>query len=124
MTLAAQERDEPARGATDAPSALSLRGVKRRMGRETVLAGIDLEVAAGRLVVLRGSNGSGKTTLLRLLATRLRPHAGTASLLAVPAHGDLRLRHPAERVGSDARRPRSVRGDLLNAGGAREEVMS
>lgn len=80
MTLAAQERDEPARGATDAPSALSLRGVKRRMGRETVLAGIDLEVAAGRLVVLRGSNGSGKTTLLRLLATRLRPHAGTASV--------------------------------------------
>ncbi len=50
------------------------------MGRETVLAGIDLEVAPGRLVVLRGSNGSGKTTLLRLLATRLRPHAGTASV--------------------------------------------
>ena len=42
------------------------------MGRETVLAGIDLEVAPGRLVVLRGSNGSGKTTLLRLLATRIR----------------------------------------------------
>ena len=51
------------------------------MGRELVLAGIDLEVAPGRLVVLRGSNGSGKTTLLRLLATRLRPHAGTASVL-------------------------------------------
>lgn len=63
-----------------AESALSLRGVVRRMGRETVLNGIDLEVAPGRLVVLRGSNGSGKTTLLRLLATRLRPHAGTATV--------------------------------------------
>lgn len=56
--------------------AVSLRGVVRRMGRETVLRGIDFDLAPGRLVVLRGSNGSGKTTLLRLLATRLRPHGG------------------------------------------------
>ncbi len=80
MTEPASANPQPGRRASGGGPALSLRGVRRRMGRETVLAGIDLEVAAGRLVVLRGSNGSGKTTLLRLLATRLRPHAGTASV--------------------------------------------
>src|SRR5690606_37643063 len=80
MTEPASATSQPGRRASGGGPALTLRGVRRRMGRETVLAGIDLEVAAGRLVVLRGSNGSGKTTLLRLLATRLRPHAGTASV--------------------------------------------
>ncbi len=50
------------------------------MGRELVLDGLNLEIAAGRLVLLRGSNGAGKTTLLRLLATRLRPNAGRGSV--------------------------------------------
>ncbi len=75
-----QATNAPGQREGSADHALSLRGVQRRMGRETVLAGIDIEVAPGRLVVLRGSNGSGKTTLLRLLATRLRPHAGTGTV--------------------------------------------
>lgn len=64
-------------GGTD-ELAIELREVTRRMGGEYVLCGVNLEVAAGRLVVLRGSNGTGKTTLLRLLATRLRPAGGQA----------------------------------------------
>lgn len=79
MTSAAPGTAPEAAGAGSA-LAISLRGVVRRMGRDTVLRGIDLDVAPGRLVVLRGSNGSGKTTLLRLLATRLRPHAGAGRL--------------------------------------------
>ncbi|NLG07969.1 MAG: heme ABC exporter ATP-binding protein CcmA [Deinococcales bacterium] len=65
------------------PPAIELAGVTRRMGRELVLRGVDLEVAAGRLVVLRGGNGAGKTTLLRLLATRLKPTSGSARLFGV-----------------------------------------
>lgn len=64
---------------TDAP-AIELRAISRRMGRDLVLDGLSLEVAKGRVVVLRGGNGAGKTTLLRLLATRLRPNEGSGSV--------------------------------------------
>lgn len=58
--------------------AIAFENVTRRMGQELVLNGVNLEIAPGRVVVLRGSNGAGKTTLLKVLATRLRPTRGTA----------------------------------------------
>src|SRR5690348_11178278 len=63
-----------------APPAVRCRGVVRRFGERTALAGIDLDVAAGETVVLTGRNGAGKTTLLRVLATVLRPGAGTVEV--------------------------------------------
>lgn len=61
--------------------AVELRGLVHGYGGPPVLAGLDLDVAAGRVVALHGPNGAGKTTLLRLLATRLRPLAGHARVL-------------------------------------------
>jgi heme exporter protein A len=52
-------------------------GVARRFGTNWVLRGVDLRVAAGEVVGLLGANGSGKSTFLRLVATILRPHAGS-----------------------------------------------
>lgn len=69
----------PTSAAASVP-AIELSGVTRRMGHDFVLKGIDLEVAPGRTVVLRGGNGAGKTTLLKLLSTRLKPTSGTALL--------------------------------------------
>jgi ABC-type multidrug transport system ATPase subunit len=43
-----------------------------------VLAGVDLDVAAGSLTVVEGANGAGKTTLLRVFATVVRPDGGEA----------------------------------------------
>ena len=51
-------------------------GLTKHYGARTVLRQIDLELAAGRAVALRGGNGAGKTTLLRCLASLLRPTSG------------------------------------------------
>src|ERR671930_2071670 len=45
--------------------ALRLEGVHKSFGRNEVLRGIDLEVAAHEVVCLIGASGSGKSTLLR-----------------------------------------------------------
>jgi ABC-2 type transport system ATP-binding protein len=43
--------------------------------------GLDLAVPTGSVVGLLGPNGAGKTTTIRMLATLLRPDAGTARVL-------------------------------------------
>ena len=58
-----------------------LEGAVTLLGRFPALAGIDLEVAAGEIVLLRGPNGAGKTTLLRLCAGLLPLARGAGSVL-------------------------------------------
>ena len=65
-------------------------GIRKAFRAKTVLDGVDLAVPSGQIVALLGPNGAGKTTLIRILATLLRPDAGTATvaghdLLADPA---------------------------------------
>jgi heme ABC exporter ATP-binding subunit CcmA len=58
-----------------------LRGAVTLLGRFPALAGVDLDVAAGEIVLLRGPNGAGKTTLLRLCAGLLPVTRGFAQVL-------------------------------------------
>ncbi|MGD8870326.1 MAG: ABC transporter ATP-binding protein [Gemmatimonadota bacterium] len=58
----------------------SLRGVVRRFGPVTALAGADLEVRSGEVHGVLGENGAGKTTLLSVLGGILRPDAGTLEI--------------------------------------------
>ena len=60
---------------------VKLHGAVTLLGRFPALAGIDLEVAAGEIVLLRGPNGAGKTTLLRLCAGLLPIARGEAQVL-------------------------------------------
>jgi sulfonate transport system ATP-binding protein len=53
--------------ASQAP-VVRLRNFSRRFGKNTVLDGINLDIAEGEFVALLGRSGSGKTTLLRTLA--------------------------------------------------------
>ena len=45
-----------------------LRNAVSLLGRFPALAGVDLDVAAGEIVLVQGPNGAGKTTLLRACA--------------------------------------------------------
>jgi ABC-2 type transport system ATP-binding protein len=57
-------------------SAISVSGLRKAYGRNTVLDGIDLEVRAGTVFALLGPNGAGKTTTVNVLTTLLTPDAG------------------------------------------------
>lgn len=63
------------------PLAIETRGLVKRFGKTNAVNGIDLAVPAGSVYGFLGPNGAGKTTTLRMLATLLRPDAGTASVL-------------------------------------------
>jgi ABC-2 type transport system ATP-binding protein len=58
------------------PPLLSLSAVGRAYGERVVLAGVDLDLAAGQCLAVLGVNGSGKSTLLRIAAGRDAPSAG------------------------------------------------
>ena len=55
-------------------------GLVKRYDRTVAVAGIDLAIDQGEIFGLVGPNGAGKTTTLRMLATLLRPDAGTAEI--------------------------------------------
>lgn len=79
---------EPAAGGEPAP-AVELEGLTRRYGLRAALEDVSLTLQPGATLVVFGPNGAGKSTLLRVLATLLRPHAGTARVLghALPDEG-------------------------------------
>lgn len=70
-----------------APTLVALDGVAVRAGSVTILRDVDLSLAAGEAIGLFGANGAGKTTLLRLVATLLRPSAGTMTVLGADCAG-------------------------------------
>jgi heme ABC exporter ATP-binding subunit CcmA len=61
--------------------AVHLRGAVALLGRFPALAGVDLAVARGEIVLVQGPNGAGKTTLLRACAGLVPITAGEAVVL-------------------------------------------
>ena len=55
-------------------------GIRKAYRAKPVLDGVDLAVPPGRIAALLGPNGAGKTTLIRILATLVRPDAGSATV--------------------------------------------
>ncbi len=63
-----------------APSAISLKGVRKNFGATEIIRGVDLEVRAGERHAIIGPNGAGKTTLFNLISGRFPISAGSIEL--------------------------------------------
>jgi heme ABC exporter ATP-binding subunit CcmA len=59
---------------------LACQGLTRSYGATRALSGVDLSAVPGEIVAVVGPNGAGKSTLIRILATLMRPDAGTYRL--------------------------------------------
>jgi ABC-2 type transport system ATP-binding protein len=68
---------------TTSPSALAIEAseLAKSFGETRAVDGVDLAVRAGSVYAVLGPNGAGKTTTIRMLATLLRPDAGSARVL-------------------------------------------
>jgi ABC-2 type transport system ATP-binding protein len=62
-------------------SAIEIAGLVKHYGDVRALDGVDLLADQGQVLGLLGPNGAGKTTLVRVLATLIKPDAGTARVL-------------------------------------------
>ncbi len=62
------------------PTVLSVRNLVKRYGDNTVLHGVDLDVAEHEVVALIGASGSGKSTLLRCVNLLEEPDDGQVIL--------------------------------------------
>jgi ABC-2 type transport system ATP-binding protein len=59
------------------PPPVEVRGLVKRYGELTAVAGVDLTVNAGDVYGYLGPNGAGKTTSLRMMLGLIRPTAGS-----------------------------------------------
>jgi heme ABC exporter ATP-binding subunit CcmA len=74
-------------------SIIRLQAAVALIGRFPALAGIDLDVGEGEVVLVQGPNGAGKSTLLRLCAGLMRLESGEGTVLS----HDLATERPAIR---------------------------
>ncbi|MGH2984908.1 MAG: ATP-binding cassette domain-containing protein [Solirubrobacterales bacterium] len=61
--------------------AVEASGLEKSFSETRAVDGVDLAVRRGSVYGVLGPNGAGKTTTIRMLATLLRPDAGTARVL-------------------------------------------
>jgi ABC-2 type transport system ATP-binding protein len=60
--------------------AVRAQGLVKNFGDLRAVDGVDLDIPTGSICGVLGPNGAGKTTFVRMLATLLRPDAGTATV--------------------------------------------
>src|SRR5581483_8022389 len=73
--------DQAAAGSARAEPVISVRGLVKRYGGHTAVAGIDFEVRRGEIFAFLGPNGAGKTTTVEILEGFRQRTAGQVAVL-------------------------------------------
>lgn len=79
-------------------SAIEVRQLVKKFHGQTVLHGIDLDVAAGEVVAIIGPSGSGKTTLLRSINLLEVPDQGSVTVGGITIDASLSLNKQKEKM--------------------------
>ncbi len=79
-------------------SAIEVKKLVKRFNGQTVLHGIDLDVAPGEVVAIIGPSGSGKTTLLRSINLLEEPDSGTIKVGGIEIDAAQPIGKQKERV--------------------------
>ena len=85
---------KPGRQGTGGP-VVAMRGIVKRFGAVTAVAGAHFDLHPGEIHALLGENGAGKTTLVNLLYGLERPDAGVIEIDGEP----VRLRSAQDAIG-------------------------
>ena len=70
---------------------IEVQGLEKRFGQVRAVRHVSFNAADGQITGLLGPNGAGKSTTLRMLATVLRPDAGSARIDGIDV-----VKHPVE----------------------------
>ena len=60
------------------PNMIEIRGLKKRLGEQAVLDGVDLDVGTGETVVILGPSGTGKSVLLKHIIGLMQADEGSS----------------------------------------------
>jgi len=71
-----------------ADEAIVVQGLEKSYGSVRALGGVDFAARTGSVLALLGPNGAGKTTAVRILATLLKPDAGSARVVGLDVERD------------------------------------
>lgn len=101
-------------GDIDTMSCIQARGLRKTYGSTVALDGVDLDVAAGRIVGIAGPNGAGKSTALLAMVGLVACEGSLRVLGRDPRQERHRLMHDVAFIADVAVLPRWIRvGQLL-----------
>jgi phospholipid/cholesterol/gamma-HCH transport system ATP-binding protein len=75
-TLRSEELSTSPRLSSSNTAMVAVRGLEKRIGRQEILRGVDLDVAIGETLAIIGRSGAGKSVLLKHLVGLMRPDTG------------------------------------------------
>jgi Cu-processing system ATP-binding protein len=94
---------------------IEIQSLRKRYGRLTVLDGVDLTIATGRVTAVVGPNAAGKTTLIKSILGLTHPDTGRISIDGRAIDGDGEYRARIGYMPQIARYPENLTGAELFA---------